>query len=164
MWLNRLFQDQSQVRPAGGQSQPKDDLQTPLERSSRRRSRHARGEVSEGERVAQEAFEATYLNHYVAMRRSKPTPLCQSRKRSGNRLGIDQRPFGAKEEVAQALGSPQKMSRSSLPLWEVDLVERVRTGRSWRRHAFQNLQEDLFRWPGAEKKSSSMIPSGRRRS
>jgi nicotinate dehydrogenase subunit B len=67
------------------------------------------GDVSEGERAAREAFEATYLNHYVAHATIEThTALAKVEKDRATVWASTQRPFGAKEEVAQALGIPPK--------------------------------------------------------
>ena len=69
------------------------------------------GNVNEGERVAREAFEATYLNYYVAHATIEThTALVKIDKDRVTVWASTQRPFGAKEEVAQALGiSSQKV-------------------------------------------------------
>jgi len=67
------------------------------------------GDISEGERNAGEAFEATYLNHYVAHATIEThTALAKVEKDRVTVWASTQRPFGAKEEVAQALGIPPK--------------------------------------------------------
>ena len=67
------------------------------------------GDVREGERAAREAFEATYLNHYVAHATIEThTALVKVEKDRVTVWASTQRPFGAKEEVAQALGIPSK--------------------------------------------------------
>ena len=67
------------------------------------------GDIREGERVAREAFEATYLNHYVAHATLEThTALVKVEKDRVTVWASTQRPFGAKEEVAQALGIPPK--------------------------------------------------------
>jgi len=74
------------------------------------------GEVSEGERVAQEVFEATYLNHYVAHATIEThTALAKVEKDRVTVWASTQRPFGAKEEVAQAVGIPSKSVRVITP-------------------------------------------------
>jgi isoquinoline 1-oxidoreductase len=69
------------------------------------------GSVDEGERAARESFEATYLNQYVAHAPIEThTALAQIAKDQVIVWASTQRPFGAKEEVAQALGvSSQKV-------------------------------------------------------
>jgi nicotinate dehydrogenase subunit B len=67
------------------------------------------GDVGEGERVAQEVFEATYLNYYVAHATIEThTALAKVEKDRATVWASTQRPFGAKEEVAQALGISSK--------------------------------------------------------
>jgi isoquinoline 1-oxidoreductase len=67
------------------------------------------GDIREGERAAREAFEATYLNHYVAHATIEThTALVKAEKDRVTVWASTQRPFGAKEEVAQALGVPPK--------------------------------------------------------
>ncbi len=67
------------------------------------------GDLREGERVAREAFEATYLNHYVAHATIEThTALAKVEKDRVTVWASTQRPFGAKEEVAQVLGIPSK--------------------------------------------------------
>jgi isoquinoline 1-oxidoreductase len=67
------------------------------------------GDISEGEKVTREAFEATYLNYYVAHATIEThTALVKVEKDRVTVWASTQRPFGAKEEVAQALGIPPK--------------------------------------------------------
>ncbi len=67
------------------------------------------GDIREGERVAREAFEATYLNQYVAHATIEThTALAKVEKDRTTVWASTQRPFGAKEEVAQALGISSK--------------------------------------------------------
>ena len=74
------------------------------------------GDIGEGERVAREAFEATYLNHYVAHATIEThTALAKVEKDRVTVWASTQRPFGAKEEVAQALGIPPKNVRVITP-------------------------------------------------
>jgi nicotinate dehydrogenase subunit B len=74
------------------------------------------GDISEGERVAREAFEATYLNYYVAHATIEThTALAKVEKDRATVWASTQRPFGAKEEVAQALGIPSKNVRVIAP-------------------------------------------------
>ena len=74
------------------------------------------GDVNEGERNAREAFEATYLNHYVAHATIEThTALAKIDKDRATVWASTQRPFGAKEEVAQALGIPSKKVRVITP-------------------------------------------------
>ena len=74
------------------------------------------GNINEGERVAREAFEATYLNHYVAHATIEThTALAKIEKDRVTVWASTQRPFGAKEEVAQALGIPSQKVRVITP-------------------------------------------------
>jgi isoquinoline 1-oxidoreductase len=74
------------------------------------------GNINEGERVAREAFEATYLNQYVAHAAIEThTALVKIEKDRATVWASTQRPFGAKEEVAQALGIPSKNVRVITP-------------------------------------------------
>jgi isoquinoline 1-oxidoreductase len=74
------------------------------------------GDIGEGEQVAREAFEATYLNHYVAHAALEThTALAKIEKDRATVWASTQRPFGAKEEVAQALGIPPKNVRVITP-------------------------------------------------
>jgi len=67
------------------------------------------GDIREGERVAREAFEATYLNYYVAHATIEThTALAKVEKDRVTVWASTQRPFGAKEEVAQALKIPPR--------------------------------------------------------
>ncbi len=67
------------------------------------------GDIREGERVARDAFEATYLNDYVAHATIEThTALAKVEKDRVTVWASTQRPFGAKEEVAQALGIPPR--------------------------------------------------------
>jgi nicotinate dehydrogenase subunit B len=74
------------------------------------------GNLNEGERVAREAFEATYLNYYVAHATIEThTALAKIEKDRVTVWASTQRPFGAKEEVAQALGIPSQKVRVITP-------------------------------------------------
>jgi nicotinate dehydrogenase subunit B len=74
------------------------------------------GDIREGERVAREVFEATYLNYYVAHATIEThTALAKVEKDRATVWASTQRPFGAKEEVAQALGIPSKNVRVITP-------------------------------------------------
>ncbi len=74
------------------------------------------GNVNEGERVARETFEATYLNQYVAHASIEThTALAKIEKGRVTVWASTQRPFGAKEEVAQALGIPSQKVRVITP-------------------------------------------------
>ena len=74
------------------------------------------GNVNEGEKVAREAFEATYLNYYVAHATIEThTALAKIEKDQVTVWASTQRPFGAKEEVAQALGIPPQKVRIITP-------------------------------------------------
>jgi len=71
-----------------------------------------KGDINEGERIAREAFEATYLNQYVAHATIEThTALAKIEKDRVTVWASTQRPFGAKEEVAQALGIPSQKVR-----------------------------------------------------
>ena len=70
------------------------------------------GNINEGERAARETFEATYLNQYVAHATIEThTALVKIDKDRVTVWASTQRPFGAKEEVAQALGIPSQKVR-----------------------------------------------------
>ncbi|MFB3885871.1 MAG: molybdopterin cofactor-binding domain-containing protein [Thermodesulfobacteriota bacterium] len=74
------------------------------------------GNVDEGERIAREAFEATYLNQYVAHAPIEThTAFAKIEKDRVFVWASTQRPFGAKEEVAQALGIPSQKVRIITP-------------------------------------------------
>ncbi len=74
------------------------------------------GNVNEGERIARESFEATYLNQYVAHAPIEThTALAKIEKDGVTVWASTQRPFGAKEEVAQALGIPSQKVRIITP-------------------------------------------------
>ena len=74
------------------------------------------GNVNEGEKAAREAFEATYLNQYVAHAPIEThTALAKIEKDQVTVWASTQRPFGAKEEVAQALGIPSQKVRIITP-------------------------------------------------
>ncbi|HVP79993.1 MAG TPA: molybdopterin cofactor-binding domain-containing protein [Thermodesulfobacteriota bacterium] len=65
------------------------------------------GDIREGEKVTREAFESTYLNYYVAHATIEThTALAKVEKDRVTIWASTQRPFGAKEEVAQALKIP----------------------------------------------------------
>lgn len=66
-----------------------------------------RGNLEEGEKVAQEIIEATYLNPYVAHAPIEThTALVSIEKDEVKVWASTQRPFGVQSEVAQALGIP----------------------------------------------------------
>jgi nicotinate dehydrogenase subunit B len=74
------------------------------------------GNINEGERDARETFEATYLNQYVAHATIEThTALAKIDKDRVTVWASTQRPFGAKEEVAQALGIPSQKVRVIAP-------------------------------------------------
>jgi len=74
------------------------------------------GNVDEGEKAARETFEATYLNQYVAHATIEThTALAKIDKDRVTVWASTQRPFGAKEEVAQALGIPPQKVRIITP-------------------------------------------------
>jgi len=74
------------------------------------------GNLKEGEGVAREIFESTYLNDYVAHGTIEThTALAQIEKDRVTVYASTQRPFGAKEEVAQALGISSEKVRIITP-------------------------------------------------
>ncbi len=74
------------------------------------------GNLNEGERLARDASEATYLNQYVAHAPIEThTALARTEKDRVTVWASTQRPFGAKEEVAQALGVPSQKVRIITP-------------------------------------------------
>ena len=74
------------------------------------------GNVDEGERMAREAFETTYLNHYVAHATIEThTALAKVDKDGATVWASTQSPFRAKEEVAQALGISSEKVRIITP-------------------------------------------------
>ena len=74
------------------------------------------GNVNEGEKAAREAFEATYFNQYVAHAQIEThTALVRIDKDRVTVWASTQRPFAAKEEVAQALGIPSQRVRVITP-------------------------------------------------
>ncbi|HSB05593.1 MAG TPA: molybdopterin cofactor-binding domain-containing protein [Thermodesulfobacteriota bacterium] len=74
------------------------------------------GNIHEGERAAKEAFEATYLNHYVAHATIEThTALAKVEKDRVTVWASTQSPFSAKEGVAQALGIPPEKVRIITP-------------------------------------------------
>jgi nicotinate dehydrogenase subunit B len=74
------------------------------------------GNVDEGEKKAQEAFEATYLNHYVAHATIEThTALARIDKDGATVWASTQSPFRAKEEVAHALGISSERVRIITP-------------------------------------------------
>ncbi len=74
------------------------------------------GNVDEGEKTAREAFEATYLNHYVAHATIEThTALAKIDKDGATVWASTQSPFRAKEEVAQALGISSEKVRIITP-------------------------------------------------
>ena len=74
------------------------------------------GNLDEGEKKAQEAFEATYLNHYVAHATIEThTALARIDKDGATVWASTQSPFRAKEEVAHALGISSERVRIITP-------------------------------------------------
>ena len=74
------------------------------------------GSINEGEKLAQEAFDATYLSHYVAHATIEThSALAKFEKDQVTIWASTQRPFGAKEEVAQAIGVPSQKVRIITP-------------------------------------------------
>ena len=74
------------------------------------------GNVDEGEKTAREAFEATYLNHYVAHATIEThTALARIDKDGATVWASTQSPFRAKEEVAHALGISSERVRIITP-------------------------------------------------
>jgi nicotinate dehydrogenase subunit B len=74
------------------------------------------GNVNEAERATRETFEATYLNYYVAHATIEThTALVKIDQDRVTVWASTQRPFGAKEEVAQALGIPSQRVRVITP-------------------------------------------------
>ena len=74
------------------------------------------GSIDEGEKLAREAFDATYLNHYVAHATIEThSALAKFEKDQVTIWASTQRPFGAKEEVAQAIGVPSQKVRIITP-------------------------------------------------
>ncbi|OGP88202.1 MAG: hypothetical protein A2156_03860 [Deltaproteobacteria bacterium RBG_16_48_10] len=74
------------------------------------------GNIHEGEKVARETFEATYLNHYVAHATIEThTALARIDKDKVTVWASTQSPFRAKEEVSQALGIPSEKVRIITP-------------------------------------------------
>lgn len=74
------------------------------------------GNVQEGEKLASATFEATYLNRYVAHGTIEThTALVHVEKDKVTVWASTQRPFGVKEEVAQALGVPSERVRVMTP-------------------------------------------------
>jgi isoquinoline 1-oxidoreductase len=74
------------------------------------------GNVDEGEKAAQESFEAAYLNHYVAHATIEThTALAKIEKDRATVWASTQSPFRAKEEVAQVLGIPSEKVRVITP-------------------------------------------------
>ncbi len=74
------------------------------------------GDVKKGEASAAEVFERTYLNSYVA--HAPIEPHAATVQIEGNKVRVwasTQTPFGAKEEVAEALGIPAENVRVTPP-------------------------------------------------
>ncbi|UCC39874.1 MAG: xanthine dehydrogenase family protein molybdopterin-binding subunit [Candidatus Aminicenantes bacterium] len=74
------------------------------------------GNLSDGEKLASEIFEETYLNSYVAHSPIEThTAVAQIEGDKATVWASTQRPFGAQEEVAQAIGFPSKNVRVITP-------------------------------------------------
>lgn len=74
------------------------------------------GNIQEGEKDAREIIEATYLNHYVAHATIEThTALAHMDQDRVTVWASTQSPFGAKEQVAQALGIPSEKVRIIAP-------------------------------------------------
>ena len=75
-----------------------------------------RGDLVQGERLAATLVEGTYFTPYVAHAPLEPhTALAVVEKGSATVWASTQRPFGAKDEVAQALGLPRDKVRVIAP-------------------------------------------------
>ena len=65
------------------------------------------GNIQEGEKLAAESFEASYFDHYIAHAPIEThTALARVEKDKATVWPSTQRPFGVKEDVAEALGVP----------------------------------------------------------
>jgi CO/xanthine dehydrogenase Mo-binding subunit len=74
------------------------------------------GNLEEGQKLARQTFESTYLNHYVAHAPLEPhTALVQMEGEKATVWASTQSPFGAREEVARTLGFPAQNVRVITP-------------------------------------------------
>jgi isoquinoline 1-oxidoreductase len=74
------------------------------------------GDLATGEKSASATFESTYLNSYVA--HAPMEPHTATAKMEGDKITVwasTQSPFGAKDEIAQALGMPAEKVRVITP-------------------------------------------------
>jgi isoquinoline 1-oxidoreductase len=74
------------------------------------------GDLDEGKRLAQRSFETTYLNSYVAHSAMEPHAALASIE--GDKATVwasTQNPFGARDEIARALGFPTEKVRVITP-------------------------------------------------
>ncbi len=75
-----------------------------------------KGEVADGERLAATLVEGTYFTPYVAHAPMEPhTALAMIEKDRATVWASTQRPFGAQDEVAQAVGLPREKVRVIAP-------------------------------------------------
>ena len=88
----------------------------------------------------------------------------RDRGRQGTVWASTQTPFSVKQQVAQALGfPPRKTCASSRPTWAAASAAKARPGRPWKRRGWRRSPASRCRWSGTAPRSSSTIPSARRR-
>jgi nicotinate dehydrogenase subunit B len=74
------------------------------------------GDLEEGKRLAQRSFETTYLNSYVAHSAMEPhAALANIEGDKATVWASTQNPFGARDEIARALGFPTEKVRVITP-------------------------------------------------
>ena len=91
------------------------------------------GDIGQGSALAKTRFERTYLTRYVAHAPIEPhTALADVKGDRATVYASTQRPFGAQEEVAQALGIPKERVRVITPF-----VGGGFGGKSWNRQVVE---------------------------
>ena len=74
------------------------------------------GDLEEGKRLSQQSFETTYLNSYVAHSAMEPhAALARVEDGKATVWASTQNPFGARDEIARALGLPTENVRVITP-------------------------------------------------
>jgi isoquinoline 1-oxidoreductase len=134
------------------------------------------GNIQEGEKLAAESFEASYFDHYMAHAPIEThTALARVEKDKVTVWASTQRPFGIKEDIAEALGVPAAKVRVIVPYVgggfggksnSHQAVEAARlaklTGKpvqvAWTRE--EEFFFDLFRPAAVVKIKSGVIPTG----
>ncbi len=124
------------------------------------------GNLEEGKGLASQTFAAEYHNHYVAHAPSEThTAVVKIKGEKATVWASTQAPFRAQSEIARVLGFEYENVRVITPFVGCGFggknqgYQIVEAARDW-----HNCVASRSRWPGAGKKNSFSIPSGRRRS